>query len=237
MKILSPRPSCVSPAPLLKISGSVLAIMLVASSTVGAQTLTFNTIADGRVQSSGVLGKTLFTSQEGILTQRSGGNNISNGLFEFDLSSLPAGTTITGVNLLIRTSAGVSQIGGSTNPAPVRFSAFKGNGMLEIIDDEAVATLVANPNLRGTGNNTNLIVPFSTVSPVQAVINDADPTAYVTIRTETVDFVSFNVDSLESTSADAVAAQLQVTFTAIPEPSALALCLLGGAGFVMRRHR
>ncbi len=214
-------------------SVSLLLTLFATSAPSGAQTLLIDVLADGRVQSSGVLGETLFTDEERIITSRSGGSNISNGLFEFDLALVPAGVTITGVDLLIRTSGTVSQVG--SNPAPVIFSAFRGNGMLELLDNSAPATEVVNQNFQGTVNNTDLDLSFTTVTPVQDLLDDADSTDFLTIRSETVNFVTFQVDSLESTATDAVAASLRITY--VPEPSSAFLCLLGGAAMAVRRRR
>lgn len=210
---------------------------LASASLVSAQSVTtsFTTIDDGRIQSSGVLGETLFTDGMTVRTSRSGGSNISVGLFEFDLSTIPAGSVITGADILLRTGGLVSQVG--TNPAPVSFMAFSGNGMLDLLDFDAVATVLAEVDLRGTGNNADLVIPAGTLAPFQNALDDADPTDFVTLRTETVNFVSFQVDSLETTATDAVPARLRLTYTPVPEPASALLFLIGGLGMLAKRRR
>ena len=222
---------------ILRFRSLFIAASLATPSLTAAQTFTtsFTTIDDGRIQSSGVLGETLFTDDLWISTLRSGGNNISVGLFEFDLSTIPAGSVITGADILLRTSSLVSQIG--TNPAPVSFMAFSGNGMLDLLDFDAVATLLAEIDLRGTSNNTDLVIAAGSLTPFQNALDDTDSTDFVTLRTETVNFVTFQVDSLEATAADALPARLRLTYTTVPEPASALLCVIGGLGLMARRKR
>jgi len=196
----------------------------------------FDTIADGRVQSSGVLGQTLLTGEQNIHTGRSGGSNISDGLFEFDLSSLPAGATVTGAVLQFRTD---SLISNTSSTASVSFLGFTGNGVLEVTDESAAATQINLTDFAagvgGVANNTNLALTLSDLAPINAVLNDADTNDFFTVRSETVNFVTFNVDSLESTDVGALPASLLITY--VPEPATAGLFALIPALLGRRRRR
>ena len=108
----------------------LLPIFFVGSSRADTVTSDFMTIADGRVQSSGVLGQELFTSEEDVATRRSGNSNISDGLFEFDLSALPGDANLVSAEIIFRTAAAITNTNSS---AEVEFFGFTGNGSIELL--------------------------------------------------------------------------------------------------------
>lgn len=213
---------------------------LFSTSFLNAQTIVvadFTTIADGRVQSSGAAGQTLFTAEEDISTLMSGPSNISDGLFEFDLSSLPSDAIITSAELLFRTAAVITNTSGT---APVEFFGYTGDGIIEITDESAAATSIASVDFPTTiGNNESVTAAISNLSSIESVLTDANSDDFFGVRSETINFVDFRVDSLESTDLDAAPATLRLTFetSTVPEPSSLAMIGALGLGFLTRRRR
>lgn len=208
-------------------------------SSVNADIVTtdFTTIADGRVQSSGVLGQELFTAEEDILTLRSGNSNISDGLFEFDLSALPADAKLISAEILFRTAAAITNTGSS---APVEFLGFTGNGILELSDEGAAATSLGTIDFTtSVANDTNIMATFSNLTSIESVLGDTNADDFFTLRSETINFVTFSVDSLESTDPNAAPAILRLTYetSAVPEPSSMAFFAFGTVGLLFRRRR
>lgn len=195
------------------------------------------TIADGRVQSSGVLGQELFTSEEDVATRRSGNSNISDGLFEFDLSALPGDANLVSAEIIFRTAAAITNTNSS---AEVEFFGFTGNGSIELSDEGAAATLLASVDFTtSVGNDTTISAAFSNLTAIESVLSDGNSDDFFALRTETVNFVTLSVDSLESSDVNAAPATLRLTFEteSVPEPSSMAFFGLGVLGFVLRRRR
>ena len=226
----------------MKFTAIVLAVCstLFSTSFLNAQTTVvtdFTTVADGRVQFSGTLGQTLFTAEEDISTLMSGPSNISDGLFEFDLSSLPSDAVVTSAELLFRTAATISNTSGT---APVEFFSYTGDGIVDITDESAAATSIASIDFPTTiGNNEPVSVAISNLSVIESVLADTNVDDFFGVRSETINFVDFRVDSLESTDLNAAPAALRLTFetSAVPEPSSLTMIGALGLGFLARRRR
>ena len=141
----------------------------------------------------------------------SGSSNISDGLFEFDLSLLPAGTTINSVTLKLRTAQLISNTSDESN---VNFFAFLGNGVLEVEDQAAGGVLVQSEVFQsGTPDNVELEIELANIAVFNDAINDGNLNDYITMRSETENFVLMRVDSLESTEPGAMAATLVINFT------------------------
>jgi hypothetical protein len=190
---------------------TLIALALSVNSITNAETTEFTASADATVESNGVNGQEIVHDDERIRTSMSGGSNIRDGLYEFDLSLLPAGATVTSASLVLRTSDLVTNTSGTS---PVDFFAFTGNGILEISDQANSGVTVAQ-EVFSTGilQDTDLTIEFSNVSPLNTVLNDSDSDDYLTVRTETENFVNFITHSLESDDSSAAPAKLLVTFT------------------------
>ena len=85
--------------------------------TVDLGPIHITTSADGRVQSSGVLGLDAVDDETSIQTHRSGGNNIRHGIFMFDLQDVPMGWEVGSAKLVLTNAGTVSNTGG--NPIPI----------------------------------------------------------------------------------------------------------------------
>ena len=92
---------------------------------------------DGAVQSSGVLGISI-QDNESNRTSRSGGNNVRNAVYEFDLSSLPADAIITGASFNVTTRLIVSNVG--NNPRDITFVTYAGDGVITEADYQGTPT-------------------------------------------------------------------------------------------------
>ena len=225
--------------------GVVAAGLLVSGAAAQAQTqIVMGEVTvslDAQVDSNGVLGQTLFLDGTRIETSESGGNNISDGLFEFDLASLPDDAVVLSADFLVRT-AGLSI--DTSPPSVVTFTAFAGDGVLSLADQAAPGTLVLTEDLNldaplvFIANNTDLSFTLADVSVINEVLTDTVASDFLTLRTETESFVSLRVDALESLDLDAQPARLLLTYeTAVPEPATAGLLALGCVAGLARRRR
>ncbi len=189
----------------------LIAVSWFAWGVVSADTMEIVATADARVMSAGINGQTFYGDEATITTSMSGGSNISDGLYEFDLSGVPDGATITAATLHLRTAAIVTN---TQTEAPVEFFGFTGDGELELSDQAFSATTVALEILETPiAANTDLGIDMTNLVPLNTVLSDASKDDFFTVRSETENFVLLRVDSLESIDADAVPATLEVTFT------------------------
>ena len=193
-------------------STNVFAVLLMtATSFLNADTLELTAIADATVDSNGALGQEIIDNAEVIETSMSGGSNISDGLYEFDLSGIPAGATIDSAVLILRTAFLVSNTG---SEAPIEFFGFTGNGTLELADQANSATAISMATFAvGTAADTDLEFELSNLIPLNNVLGDGNSDDFFTIRSEAENFVTYRFHSLESTDTNAVPAVLVVTFS------------------------
>ena len=209
------------------------AALLLAASSANAFTMDIVASVDGDVQRTAI-GFNVDTTDDIVTTLRSGGNNVINGVYEFDLAGLPAGATITSATLKLTLRQGISNIGST---ADVFFSAFPGDGVIDASDHLlnttgiAVADETYGVGAAGPAAGTILSIPFDVITPIQDAL-DAVGSDYVTVRSETVDFVNFAIHSLETTNSTAALPTLSVEY--VPEPTSLMLLSL--AGLLIRRR-
>ncbi|MEX2479331.1 MAG: hypothetical protein WD928_00575 [Gammaproteobacteria bacterium] len=190
--------------------------------------------ADGYVQFNGPLGYELNTTSSVLGTVRSGANNVRNSVYEFDLGAIPNTATIDAVSLFITTSQTISNTSGSE--ASVSFVGFAGDGVVSSTDHQnetAGSALTTEAYAVGTASGTLLQIDLGSagVDLVQSLLGSD----LLTLRTQTVDFVTFNIASLEHPSL--AAAALSIDYTPIPLPGALGLFAPAAFGLWMRRRR
>ncbi len=209
----------------------VAASSLAVSAATASITIDLMPTSDADVQSSGVLGVSV-EDNESNRTARSGGNNVRNSVYEFDLSSLPADAVITGASFNVTTRLIVSNVGSAA--ADVTFVTYAGDGVVTTADYQGntagnVAAIASD--LVGTSAGTDVSIALDSLADLQAAV---DGSGLLTLRSQTVNFVTFSVHSLETTFTGVTLPTLSITY--IPAPATAAL-LLGGVLPMARRRR
>ena len=199
--------------------------------TSHAAVIDLSPTADGSVRTFG--GDSVNTTDTKVSLLQSGGN-ITNSVFEFDLSSLNA-TAISSARLDITLTRFVSNTG--STPANIHIFAYNGDGVVDISDYAATGTQVVNSNTPQGGVAGDVrSFSFTDVTPM----NDALVNGLLTLRIETDSFASINIASLENTTLAAANLNLQYTASAVPAPAAIWLFgsgLLGLTGIARRSNR
>ena len=163
---------------------------------------------DAAIQSSGALGLSVDDGAS-IQTSRSGGNNIRHGIYVFDLSSVPENATIAAAEFRVTTAALISNTGAT---AMVDFHGFAGDASITEADFDTPAStvdslLVSENFPAGAGASPGvgsvLGIGVTNLDPIQAIVDDPS-SDFLMIRSETVNFVTFRVDSLENTVGSGV---------------------------------
>lgn len=198
-------------------------------------TLSVLASADGEIQFSGVLGYTVEDSNATLRTVRSGGNNVRHSIYEFSLAGLPSDAIITAARLRLTTGGIVSNTGST---ADVFFYAFGGDGVITEDDHGNLtsAALVSSQTFQtasnGPPNGSFIDIDFSDIAAVQDALDNGS--SFLTVRSETVNFVTFTIRSLENTNSATVYPTLEITY--IPAPASV-LTLALGSLVVARRRR
>lgn len=211
-----------------KVCLGLLSLTAVAS----ADMATIPASVDGDVVYNGVLGFTVDDTDDRVSTSRSGGNSVRNGVYEFSLASLPSNATIQSATLKLMTIGLVSNTGPT---ADVGFYGYTGDGAVTDADHELnlagtqVAAETYDTGGAGVPIGTTLEIVLTDLTPLQ----DAVGSAYFGIRSQTVNFVTFSVHSLETTNTAALVPTLEVMY--VPEPSAAMLLGLGATALLRRR--
>lgn len=212
---------------------AALACALPASADTG---ITINASADGAVQFSGVLGFSVDDTGTQITTSRSGGNNVRHGVYEFPIGSIPAGSTITSATLHLTTQGLLSNVGSAD--ADLFFHAYAGDGVITDSDhgNNTAGTLVAEETYAtgggGVPGGTTLDISFDDIAVLQNALDGG--ATHLSVRSQTVNFVTFRVFSLEGGVGAPIFPQLDVTY--VPTPSTAVLLGFGGVLAVRRRR-
>ena len=221
----------------LLLTGAVVPVIGVLAGAVPAATVDVLAEADGSVWWNG-LAFSIDSTGSTIRTTRSGATSIRNGVYEFDLGGLPEGITITGAILLLATS---DLIGNTNSTAQVDAYALAGDGVVTASDHQnnTIGTMVATETVPagtvaegGLPPGTAVAFEVLDVSPLQAAYEDTG-TGRLTLRTQTFNFVTFSVHSLETATAAVARPTLRVDY--VPEPAGLLLLATGG--MLALRHR
>ena len=185
---------------------STVCVCLIATiHAASADKFSIPTISDGEIRSAGALGVSAETSQSSIQTLRSGNSNIRHGAFVFDLSSIPNNAAINSVDLQLTLAGLISNI---SETATVEFHGYASDSVVNAVDFDSPAsgpsTLLASETFP-TGEaspsiGSTITVPLST-NLFENLVQSSDP--YITLRSETVNFVALNVHSLENVAGAA----------------------------------
>ena len=193
--------------------------------------------ADGHAQSSGANGITVDDTQTTIATFRSGGNNIRNGILEFDLSPYSAGTVVESATLEFELTAAL------TNPVSttldLKVGQYIGNLVVDTGDFEDFGNftgdIVTFDRTTNGGPGVGDVISIN-LNPlvIQSIIDDPSLDS-LGIRTATQSFA--NIQFLSNEGA-ALNGGLAPTLTlSVPEPGSLAVVAFGGVGLLVRRRR
>ena len=196
-----------------------LCLVLTISMTTSAMARSISAVNDGHIRFSGANGLSTVTDRESIQTSRSGGSNVQHGLFEFDLSLLEFSTDAIVESATVQFEL-VSLISNTSNSAEVAFYGFASDSIIEDSDFDNPSP--ASSNLlklqefpAGAADSPPvgdlLTIEFDNLQPIQDAISAGEQ--YLTIRSETVNFVSFRVGSLEH--ATAIAPKLDVEIVTV----------------------
>lgn len=198
--------------------GSFTAAVLAFGTTAAqALPLTFVPTADGDVQTFG--GNNVDTNDTILAFTQSGGL-IRNVILEFDLSSIPDGSTINSARLDFTLTRFVSGAN-----AAVDIFAYNGDGIVDIADFNAPGTQVVDTTTASGGVAGDVrSFAFTSLLPISnALIGDR-----LTLRVETDSFASINIAALENGNLDPAQLVIDVdAVSAVPLPAALPLALTG----------
>lgn len=146
---------------------------------------------------------------------------------EYDISSIPAGSTVHSATLTIRIDA----VNGTRTLA---LNSYSGDGHVQLADFSRDGFATSMP-LSPPGNQT---LVFNVSGAVQSLVDNGDAYAGFNFREDPANTANFLVFDIEMTSPGPV---LTVNYEAVPEPSVIGLAgvaLLGLAarkGFAYRR--
>jgi len=158
------------------------------------------------------------------------GNSEYRSALEFQLSAIPANSIINSATLILHEVA-ASGSGGSVG---VNVHAYVGNGVAEL-SDMYVNNPVAGPII------VNLGVPpppiqFDVTSAINSLYTSGATYAGFMLRGPPNDFV-LQLGSINNGIGPTVYPTLAITYTVVPEPSALALAALGVVALLVTRCR
>ncbi len=214
--------------------GIAFGVLIGGSATVlagGVSRLGIQPTTDGLVTFDSELGYSVEDQSDRIRADNSGPNSVRDGVFEFDLSVLPADAQILGANLQITTADVITAPG---MQAHVFYFGFAADGQIGGDDhrDNTPGVYLADERYdagpAGVPAGVQLTVAFNDIAPLQAVLDDG---RFFGVRIQATEGVVLDVHSIESALADARPV-LNVSY--VPEPAAL-LLLVGGTALLRRR--
>ena len=175
--------------------------ILALATHVGAGEIVIPTFHDGQIHRAGTQAATVDSVANTIQTSKSG-SNIHNGAYLFDFSSVPENYTVESADFQVTLSL---QISNTASTAGVEFHGFASDTTIQPIDfDSPVSTvgslLAGETFAAGGGNNlqdTELTIALD-ADKMQRVVDGSND--FFMLRSETVNFVTFQVHSSENTS-------------------------------------
>ena len=171
------------------------------AASVDGQEFLIPASTDSVIHDQGALGFQIITDGTVIQTSRSGGSNDRRGMFEFDISAVPSSLTLSSAALQVVTTQLIANTGST---ATVDFIGYEGDGIIEETDFDSPVANVSN-TLRSvtfdTGGNgppegSPLNIFFDNLLPLQQAISSG--ASNFTIRSQTVNFVTFQIAALEN---------------------------------------
>ena len=218
-------------------NGIKILLMGAGIGTGQSATTSIPAIADGWVQSSGVLGLSTGDTDASFSTSRSGGNNVRHGIYEFSLETIPVGAIITGATLQLTTSRFISNTGGT---ADISVYGFTGDGSVTVADfgtdpnpgdTTSSGSFATGTGAGSTPTGTTLEFDFTELATINAANQSGSD--FMGLRTQTVNFVDFRIAALEN--EDFAPPTLEITY--IPESGTALLVALGAIIGIRRRVR
>lgn len=190
-------------------------------------------VTDGDISDDGVLGYTVNTTNTSITTSSSGRDH--RGIYEFDLSSIPSGSKITGASLNLTLAGTLSNVGGA--PAVVTFYGYTADGVITETDFALVSSALGSDTYATDATRpaigTTLTISLTDLTSMQSASDSAG--RLFGIVSDVPNFVSFRVNSTDAAVADTLKPWLEVTYA--PEPSRMILLGVGGMALIGRRRR
>lgn len=214
---------------------TLAAALLCTAVASSAATVDLTPTVDGHVDFNGGTAFAVFDTGNFTITHRDGINNVRNAVYEFDLASLPDGSTIDAVRLYLTLNSAIQNTAGGN--ASITFSGYAGDGAVTVADHQnttAGTTLTSKEFVVGTLAGTLLEIDLGAAS--LSLIENLLPSDLLTVRTHTVDGVTFNIASLEN-GAGRAPALLVIEYTPVPLPGALGLFVPALVGLWASRRR
>ena len=178
--------------------------LLFLATSASATEFNLPAFADGSIYDAGALGLSTDTTSSTVTVSRSGNSNIRHGVFLFDLTNIPENFNVQSLDFETTLSLGISN---TSDSALVEFHGFNANDTITISDYDSppsnVGSRMAAVEFETSNTGVNLEdsplqISFDT-TPIQSAIDRGDEVFMV--RAETVNFVTFQVHSLENQEA------------------------------------